>query len=120
MFVALTALVASALLGLAVGLLFRVWINVVVAPIIAFGSAIALAADGFRSAEGVLITLACLVVSQAAYLAGTFLAFRTDVTDALADDVSDDQPGQAREHGIGDKHEQERREHPSRASPPET
>jgi len=120
MFVALTALAASALLGLAVGLLFRVWANVVVAPIIAFGSATALAADGFRFAEGVLITVACLVASQAAYLAGAFLAFRSDVTDALADDVPDDQPGEAREHGIGNQHEQERGEHPSRPSPPET
>jgi hypothetical protein len=120
MFVALLALVASALLGLATGLLFRVWANVLVAPIIAFGSASVLAADGFRFPAGMLITLACLVVSQAAYLAGTFLASRTDVTDALADDVLDDQPGEAREHGIGNKHEQERREEPPRPSPPET
>jgi hypothetical protein len=120
MFVALTALVASALLGLAVGLLFRVWANVVVAPIIAFGSAIALAVQGFRLTEGVLITLACLVASQAAYVAGSFLALRTDVTDALTDDVPDDQPGEAREQGIGNQHEQERGQQPPRPSPPQT
>ncbi len=119
MFVALTALVASALLGLAVGLLFRVWANVVAGPIIAFGSAIILAVNGFQVAEGVLITLACLVTSQVAYLAGTFLTLRTDITDALTDDVPDDQPGQAREHGIGNKHEQERGEKPPWASPPQ-
>ena len=120
MLVVLTALVASALLGLAVGLLFRVWANVVAGPIIAFGSAITLALHGFPIAEGVLITLACLVASQAAYLAGTYLALRTDITDALTDDVPDDQPGEAREHGIGGKHEQERGEKPPWASPPET
>ena len=120
MLVALLALAASTLLGLAVGLRFRVWANVVVAPIIAFGSAIALAAHGFRFFEGVLITVACLVASQAAYLVGTFLASRTDVMDDLADDVLDDQPGETREHGVGDKQKQERHDQPPRPSPPET
>jgi len=106
MLVVLIALVASALLGLAIGIVFRVWANVVVAPIIAFGSAIALASHGFRFPEGVIVTVACLVASQVAYLGGAILASRTEITNALADDVLDDQPGETRQRGIrGDKEE---------------
>jgi hypothetical protein len=63
MIIVLVALAVSALLGLATGLLFRAWANAIVAPIIAFGSAIALASHGFGFFEGVLVTVACLIVS---------------------------------------------------------
>jgi hypothetical protein len=114
----LVALAVSALLGLATGLLFRAWVNAIVAPIIAFGSAIALASHGFEFFKGVLVTVACLVVSQVAYFVGLFVESRVGIANFLADDVLDDQPGDNREHQIGGEQE-ERREHPSRPPPPE-
>jgi hypothetical protein len=96
MIIVLVALAVSALLGLAIGLVFRVWANAIAAPIIAFGSAIALASHGFGFFEGVLVTVACLVVSQAAYFVGAVLKF--GIADFLADDMRDDEPGDNREH----------------------
>ena len=116
MIIVLIALAVSALL--ATGLLFRAWANAIVAPIIAFGSAIALASHGFEFFEGVLVTVACLIVSQVAYFVGLFLESRVGIAD-LADDVLDDQPGDNREHEIGGEQEK-RREHPSRSPPPKT
>src|ERR1700680_70653 len=87
MIIVLVALAASALLGLATGLVFRVWANAIVAPLIAFGSAIALASHGFGFSEGVLITVACLIISQAAYFVGVFLEFSAGTANFLADDV---------------------------------
>ena len=109
----------SVLLGLATGLMFRAWANAIIAPITAFGSAIALASHGFEFFEGVLVTVACLIVSQVAYFVGLFLESRVGIANFLADDVLDDQPGDNREHEIGGEQE-ERREHPSRPPPPET
>lgn len=120
MSIALIALVASALLGLATGLVFRVWANAIVAPIIAFVSAIALASHGFGFLKGVLVTVACLLVSQVAYLVGVFLESRADVASFLAGDVLDDEPDDNREHDVAGEQEEERREQPSRPPPPET
>jgi hypothetical protein len=119
MIIVLVAFSASALLGLATGLLFRAWANAIIAPIIAFGSAIALASHGFEFFEGVLVTVACLIVSQVAYFVGLFLESRVGIANFLADNVLDDQPGDNREHEIGGEQEK-RREHPSRPPPPET
>jgi hypothetical protein len=119
MIVVLVALAASALLGLATGLVFRVWANAIVALLIAFVSATALHSHGFGFLEGVLVTVACLFVSQAAYLVGVFLAFHGGIANFLADDVFDDEPGDNREREIGGEQE-EHREHPSRSLPPET
>ncbi len=118
MIIILVALAVSALLGLATGLLFRAWANAIIAPIIAFGSAIALASHGFEFFKGVLVTVACLVVSQVAYFVGLLLKSRVGIADFLADDVHDDDPGDNREHNIRGEQE-ERREHPSRPPPPE-
>jgi hypothetical protein len=118
MIIILVALAVSALLGLATGLLFRAWVNGIVAPIIAFGSAIALATHGFEFFKGVLVTVACLVVSQVAYFVGLFVESRVGIANFLADDVLDDDPGDNREHEIGGEQE-ERRENPSRPPPPE-
>ncbi|WP_036054326.1 hypothetical protein [Bradyrhizobium sp. URHD0069] len=120
MIIVLVALAASALLGLATGLVFRVWANAIVAPLIAFVSAIALASHGFKFSEGVLVTVACLFISQVACLAGVFLESRAGIANFLADDVFDDEPGDNREHDIAGEQEEERREHPSRSPPPET
>src|SRR4030081_690670 len=120
MIIVLVALAASALLGLATGLVFRVWANVIVAPLIAFVSAIALASHGFGFSEGVLVTVACLIVSQVAYFVGLFLESRAVITSLLRDDVFDDEPDDNRERDIDDEQEERRREHPSRPPPPET
>jgi hypothetical protein len=119
MTIVLVALAASALLGLATGLVFRVWANLVVAPLVALGSALALASHGFRSLEGVLVTFACLFVSQLAYLIGVLLASPTSVANYLANEVPDNEPGQNREHSISCEQQEEGREHPSRSPPPE-
>jgi hypothetical protein len=119
MIIVLVALAASALLGLVTGLLFRVWANAIVAPVIAFVSAIALAAHRFGFWEGVLVTVACLFVSQTAYLLGVFLVSGAGIANLLADDVFDDEPGDNREDEVAGEHEQ-RREQPSRPPPPET
>jgi hypothetical protein len=119
MIIVLVALAASALLGLATGLVFRVWANAIVAPLVAFVSAIALASHGFGFSEGVLVTIACLFVSQVAYFAGLFLDSRVGIANFLADDVFDDEPDNDREQDIAGEQE-ERREHPSRSPPPET
>jgi hypothetical protein len=120
MIIVLVALAASALLGLAIGLVFQVWANMIVAPLIAVVSAIALASHGFGFSEGVLVTVACLVVSQVGYFVGVLLESRAGVANFLADDVFDDAPDNNREHDVTGEQEEERREHPSRSPPPET
>jgi hypothetical protein len=120
MIIVLVALAASALLGLATGLMFRVWANAIVAPLVAFGSANALASHGFGFSEGVLVTVACLFVSQAGYLVGVFLESRAGTANFLAGDVFDDEPDDNRKHDVAGEQEEERREHPSRSPPPET
>jgi hypothetical protein len=115
----LVVLVASALLGLATGLVFRVWANSIVAPLIAFVSATALHSHGFGFSEGVLVTVGCLFVSQAAYFVGMFLGSHGGIVNVLADDVFDDEPGDNREREIGGEQE-EHREHPSGSPPPQT
>jgi hypothetical protein len=119
MIIVLVALAASALLGLATGLVFRVWANAIVAPLIAFVSALVLASHGFRFWEGVPVTVACLFVSQLAYLVGVFLDSRVGIASFLTDDVFDDEPRDNRDHEIGGEQEKHR-EHPSRSPPPET
>jgi hypothetical protein len=120
MIVVLVALAASALLGLATGLVFRVWAQAIVAPVVAFGSALALASLGFGFLQGVLVTVACLFVSQLAYVIGLVLASRVGIADYLAEDVLDNQPCEDREHGVAGEQEEERGEHPPRPPPPET
>jgi hypothetical protein len=68
----------------------------------------------------VLITVACLVVSQVGYFVGVLLEYRAGIANFLADDVFDDEPNNNREQDIAGEHEEERREHPSRSPPPET
>jgi hypothetical protein len=120
MIIVLVALAASALLGLATGLVFRWWAIAIVAPLIAFVSAIALAFHGFGFPEGVLVTAACLFISQIAYFVGVVLESRVGIANFLADDVFDDEPDDNREQKIAGEQEDQRREHPSRPPPPKT
>lgn len=117
----LIALAASALLGLATGFVFRVWANLVVAPLVAFGSAVALFHYGLGFFEGTLATIACLFASQAAYLLGTFLVMSdAGVECFLAEDLFDNEPGENCESDITSNQQEKRHEHPSRSLPPDT
>jgi hypothetical protein len=120
MTIVLVALAASALLGLATGLVFRWWAIAIVSLLIAFVSAIALAFHGFGFPEGVLVTAACLFISQIAYFVGVVLESRVGIANFLADDVFDDEPDDNREQKIAGEQEDQRREHPSRPPPPKT
>src|ERR1700730_11077575 len=105
MIIVLVALAASALLGLATGLVFRVWANAIVAPLVAFVSAIVLVSHGFGFWEGVLVRVACLFCSQLGYLVGVFLDSRAGIANFLADVVFDGEPGDNREHHIAGEQE---------------
>jgi hypothetical protein len=119
MILVLVALAASALLGLVTGLVFPVCANAMVGLLIAFVSATALHFHGFGFSEGVLVTIACLFVSQAAYFVGVLLESCGGIASFLADEVFDDEPDDNGEHHIA-REQDERCEHPSRPPPPET
>ena len=116
----MVALAASALLGLAAGLVFRVWVNLIIAPIVAIGSALAFAFHGSGFLRGVLVTFGCLVASQVAYLVGLFMAPADDLAEHLADDEPDDQPGQSSEQCICDEDQEQDGQNPPGPLPPET
>jgi hypothetical protein len=121
MIIFLIALAASALLGLATGFVFRVWAILVLAPLVAFGSAVALFYHGFGFLEGIFATIACLFASQAAYLLGVFLvAPDAGVQSFLAEDVFDNEPGENCERDITGNQQEKRHEQPSRSLPPDT
>jgi len=63
--------VASAFVGLLTGLRYRVFIVVLVAPVLAIISALSLLDWGFWTA--VLLTFACLAVNQLAYFLAAWL-----------------------------------------------
>lgn len=117
---------ANALLGLAAGLMFGMWVNLLIAPIVAFGSAVALQAGGVELFDGMLVTFGCLFVSQSAYLVGAFLAPPSSTESVLAEmdrylsiDVPDDEPGGNGQQAVSEEQENERGEHPARPSPPQ-
>lgn len=92
--IVLIALTASTLLGLAIGLVFRVWIMAPIALLVAFASAIVLHSHGFGFVEGVLVTVACLFANQAAYLIAATLV--SPAPKFLTGDTVDDDPGDDR------------------------
>src|SRR6202165_5874950 len=118
MIIVLVALGASALLGLATGLVFRWWAIAVVATLVALGSALALAGPGFGFLEGVLVTFACLFVSQLAYFVGVSLESRAGIANFLTDNVFDDEPSDNREQEMAGAQEAARRGHQSRPPTP--
>jgi Na+(H+)/acetate symporter ActP len=65
----------SAIVGLLIGLKFRVVVIAVVAPIIAVAAAITL--RDFNLVPAVAITIASLLVNQIAYLVGAWLRSRS-------------------------------------------
>jgi hypothetical protein len=88
-----TLLIASALLGLVTGLIFRVWAIVLVSLPIAIFSAIFLRAHGYGFAAGVTVIIGCLVICQAAYFAGIFMRPRSYRAANLTQEEIDGDPG---------------------------
>ena len=97
------ALLGSAIIGLAIGLFFRVWAIVLVSPVIAILAAIVLQASGFGFLAGVSVVTGCLVVSQIAYLLAA--AFHLHKGDISVQDEADADPGEHRYQDVRDKHQ---------------
>ena len=103
MIIAFTLLIASALLGLAIGLVFRVWAIATVSLLIAIVSAIILRAHDFGFAGGVSIVIGCLVICQAAYFTGVFMTTRSLSAANLTQEEVDGEPSGDREQDVGDE-----------------
>ncbi|WGD52094.1 hypothetical protein QA641_42980 [Bradyrhizobium sp. CB1650] len=101
MTIAFVLIVASALVGAATGLVFKVWVLVVISPLVAIFSAIVLRSYEFDLVAGVTVTAACLAVCQLAYLAATY---RLQARNISAHDEIDGEPGEQREQKIRDQH----------------
>jgi hypothetical protein len=106
--IALVLIVASALVGIATGYVFRVWALVLISPFIAVFSAIILRANEFGMVGGVTVIAICLAVCQLAYLAAAYVLHARD---ASSHDEIDGEPGETSEQKI-------RRQHKSRQSGP--
>ncbi len=105
MTIAFTLLIASAALGLAIGLFFRVWTIALASLPIAILSAIVLQSYDFGFAAGMSITIGCLVTSQLAYLAGVLVASRAYGAADLTQEEIDGDPGGGSEQRIRDDDE---------------
>ena len=97
MIVAIVALAASALLGFAMGLMFRAWIHLFVAPLIAMGSAVVFISSGFGFFTGAVATFGCLFANQLAYFIAVLLTKPGAVQRHLSHDMPDGEPGENRE-----------------------
>jgi hypothetical protein len=76
--IAALVITVSALLGLVIGLVFRIRVIALLTPFIALFAAIVLHAHRYGFVDGVMVVVGSLVASQAAYIAGAFLLSRTD------------------------------------------
>lgn len=101
MTIAFVLIVASALVGIATGFLFRIWALVVISPLIAVLSAIILRTYEFGMMAGVFVIVICLVVCQLAYLAAAHFLHARNVS---AHDEVDGEPGEATEQKIRREH----------------
>ncbi len=106
----------SALLGLMIGLVFRIRAIALLAPFIALFAAVVLHAHHYGFVDGVMVIVGCLVASQAAYIAGAFLTSRSS-NETSVHDHSADEPGEEREQDIQHQDEGDERP-PSRSAPP--
>ncbi len=102
MTIVFTLLITSAMLGLATGLVFRVWAIALVSLLIAILSAVALRAHGFVVAGGVSVMIGCLVISQIAYTAGVFIVSRSDNAESLTQEEVDGHPNSRGEQDVSD------------------
>ena len=101
MTIAIVLIVASALVGIATGRVFRIWALVVVSPLIAIVSAIVLRAYDFGMVGGVTVIAVCLVASQLGYLAASYLLHTRAVS---PHDEVDGEPGEIGQPKIGRQH----------------
>jgi hypothetical protein len=76
--IAALVITVSALLGLVIGLVFRIRVIALLTPFIALFAAIVLHAHRYGFVDGVMVVVGSLVASQAAYIAGAFFLSRTD------------------------------------------
>ncbi len=95
--IALILMCASALVGAATGLVFKIWALILISPLVAVFSAIVLRACEFGMMAGVTIVAICLAVSQLAYLAATLLLHAQDIS---SHDEVDGEPGKIGEQKI--------------------
>lgn len=102
--VALILLIASALLGFATGLFFKVWALAPISLLIAILSAISLHARGYGFAGGVSITIGCLVISQVTYIATGLVLFGASRAESLTQEIDDD-PDSRSQHNVRGKDE---------------
>ncbi|WP_458761001.1 hypothetical protein ACSVBT_09565 [Afipia sp. TerB] len=116
--VAALIIAGSALLGLMIGLAFRIRAIALLAPFLALFAAVVLHAHRYGFVDGVMVVVGCLMASQAAYIAGAFLLSRTDMRKSMHENFGRD-PG-------GDGEQDIRRENegdecsPSGPLPPKT
>lgn len=101
MTIAFALIVASALVGMATGFVYRIWALVLISPSIAILSAIVLRAYGFGLVAGVTTIAACLAACQLAYLAATYVLHERNIS---AHDEIDGEPGEEREQKIRRQH----------------
>ncbi|MBB4372195.1 hypothetical protein GGD63_004999 [Bradyrhizobium sp. cir1] len=101
MTIAIVLIVASALVGIATGRVFRIWALVVISPLIAVVSAIVLRAYDFGMVGGVIVIAVCLVAAQLAYLAASYLLHARAVS---PHDEVDGEPGEIGQQKIRRQH----------------
>ncbi|MBW7974041.1 hypothetical protein [Bradyrhizobium sp. BR 10289] len=101
MTIALLLIFVSALAGLATGFTYRVWALILISPLIALLAAIILHVYGFGIVAGVTTITGCLVASELAYLAATYLMHRREIS---LQDAIDGAPSEQREQGIRRQH----------------
>ncbi|SFI56019.1 hypothetical protein [Bradyrhizobium sp. cf659] len=94
-------IVASALVGIATGYVFKIWALVVISPLIAVFSAIILRAYEFGMMAGVIVIAICLAVCQLAYLAAAYVLHARNVS---SHDEIDGEPGETPEQKIRRQH----------------
>lgn len=99
--IAFVLVVASALVGVATGHVFRIWALVLVSPLIAIFSAVVLRTYEFGLVAGVTVIAICLAVCQLAYLAATYLLHARDVS---SHDEVDGEPSEISEQKIRRQH----------------
>jgi uncharacterized membrane protein YkgB len=102
MTIVVTLLITSTVLGLATGLIIRVWVLAVVSVLIAIVSAAVLHRYDFGFAAGVPVVAGCLAISQIAYLAGLFIMSRSDNTESSTQKEIDNHPNNRGEHDVSD------------------
>jgi hypothetical protein len=99
--IALLLMLASALVGMATGFVFKTWALVLISPLIAIFSAIVLRSCEFGLVAGVTVIAICLTVCQLAYLAATYLLYAREIS---FHDELDGEPDEQSEHKIRRQH----------------